>query len=938
MSSILNNLPPWPQLSFVLAKEMLRLEIPQRFLTATEQESFTQALTSFDSWTMFISKDHINVFRVRTMISEQLIPFFSNQENCCCQSPLDLKKLCLQAHQIEQSSPVPTAIKEFVNSDHVPLLDIFHTLEFDMADMMEQRKLDEFKTQEEAQEEESAPTFTILDENDHSSLKYLLKGISENRNKTSLSDRELRNLLLDAKPHRSKWANDDKIGQEDLYEACEKVLTDLKNYTEHSTPFLSKVNKREAPDYLEVIKDPMDLGLVAKKLKHCQYKNKREFANDLYLIYENCLAYNTNPGSEFRKHATAMKRKTDRLLVGVPEISIKERSEHDMEEMEETDDEDHTRERSMTHESLEDLPHHRHHNHYGGKHPQKGTPLKPLTELVDDNDDAPSAPVDFGEIQNKIWTQVTKNTRAKLTTDIEKEYQFEFGNRSAMHRSALDMERFSRLEHLHQQPELTKKLMRCSSTAFVRWVDRHEGSSVHDLFDLTSEDEEGFDGGFFFSSKTRSEKLPPPTDEDDALRTDLFLPEYYLLSGVPEIAGVAEEYLAQDDEDEEAVPSLDVYVATKPPQSGLVHSIDHNIELMQHNRSIYNKCMAVRNNQPISTEIGPTTYQSPAPVDTGTPTPSLTQNTPPMLLNKQASDQMLQRSVSNILQHAGFESSHSTALNVLTDMMSEYLGNIAKTARKYWDMHGKSMTGEDILQHTLSENNVESVGELDRYVTDDIQKYGNRLLDSRRKLENTYRDLVTGPAEGVQDNHEDDEALINGLFNQDLGEDFFGFKELGLDQAFNMRSLTVPPRLLIGKDKPLIIPTKSEPKTKYPHPPSFIPATPHAFIGLLKPWFQSRPPTTLEDEYIPKKSTRPRQPPVNIRSAYLQHQQAKRRVLKDGSNTQANEEAKRKRKRALEESKAQKKKQKLELKQLKLAEKEQKKKIREEEKLAKKKV
>jgi transcriptional activator SPT7 len=62
-------------------------------------------------------------------------------------------------------------------------------------------------------------------------LKYLLQGISENRAKTSLSDRELRNLLLDVKPHKSKWANDDRIGQEDLYEACEKVLIDLKNYT-----------------------------------------------------------------------------------------------------------------------------------------------------------------------------------------------------------------------------------------------------------------------------------------------------------------------------------------------------------------------------------------------------------------------------------------------------------------------------------------------------------------------------------------------------------------------------------------------------------------------------------------------------------------------------------------------------------------------------------
>jgi transcriptional activator SPT7 len=81
--------------------------------------------------------------------------------------------------------------------------------------------------------------------------QYLLQGIVANRQKTSLSDRELQNLLSDFKPHRSKWANDDRVGQEELYEACEKVLMDLKNYTEHSTPFLNKVNKREAPDYFE---------------------------------------------------------------------------------------------------------------------------------------------------------------------------------------------------------------------------------------------------------------------------------------------------------------------------------------------------------------------------------------------------------------------------------------------------------------------------------------------------------------------------------------------------------------------------------------------------------------------------------------------------------------------------------------------------------------
>lgn len=80
----------------------------------------------------------------------------------------------------------------------------------------------------------------------------------------------------------------------------------------------------------------MDLGTVTKKLKQLEYKNKQEFSEDLYLIYDNCLAYNTNPASEYRKHAMAMRRKTDRLLVRVPNISIKDKS--DGEQDDEVDD------------------------------------------------------------------------------------------------------------------------------------------------------------------------------------------------------------------------------------------------------------------------------------------------------------------------------------------------------------------------------------------------------------------------------------------------------------------------------------------------------------------------------------------------------------------------------------------------------------------------
>lgn len=44
-----------------------------------------------------------------------------------------------------------------------------------------------------------------------------------------------------------------------------------------------------------VIKNPMDLGTMQKKLKGGQYKNKAQFAHDLDLIWDNCLLYNASP-------------------------------------------------------------------------------------------------------------------------------------------------------------------------------------------------------------------------------------------------------------------------------------------------------------------------------------------------------------------------------------------------------------------------------------------------------------------------------------------------------------------------------------------------------------------------------------------------------------------------------------------------------------------
>jgi transcriptional activator SPT7 len=80
-------------------------------------------------------------------------------------------------------------------------------------------------------------------------LKHLIARIDMKRDQVRASDAELRLLMNEVRKNRSKWASEENVNQEELYEALEKVLTELKAHTEYSTPFLTRVNKRDAPDY-----------------------------------------------------------------------------------------------------------------------------------------------------------------------------------------------------------------------------------------------------------------------------------------------------------------------------------------------------------------------------------------------------------------------------------------------------------------------------------------------------------------------------------------------------------------------------------------------------------------------------------------------------------------------------------------------------------------
>ena len=80
-------------------------------------------------------------------------------------------------------------------------------------------------------------------------LKNLIRVIDANRGRVSATDLELRGLFGEVRKGRSKWSSDDKIGQEELYESAETVLNLLRGKPEQSSVFLTRVNKKDAPDY-----------------------------------------------------------------------------------------------------------------------------------------------------------------------------------------------------------------------------------------------------------------------------------------------------------------------------------------------------------------------------------------------------------------------------------------------------------------------------------------------------------------------------------------------------------------------------------------------------------------------------------------------------------------------------------------------------------------
>lgn len=88
-------------------------------------------------------------------------------------------------------------------------------------------------------------------------------------------------------------------------------------------PFLHPVDPiaLNVPDYLDVIKNPMDISTLQTNLNSNKYNTKDEFIKDVQLIFSNCYTYN-GINSQISEMAKSLEKVFDNMLKKMPKEVI----------------------------------------------------------------------------------------------------------------------------------------------------------------------------------------------------------------------------------------------------------------------------------------------------------------------------------------------------------------------------------------------------------------------------------------------------------------------------------------------------------------------------------------------------------------------------------------------------------------------------------------
>ncbi|KAI1377997.1 hypothetical protein F4677DRAFT_414136 [Hypoxylon crocopeplum] len=814
---------------------------------------------------------------------------------------------------------------------------IFYTLENDRAAMLEQQQLEESEKQLQAEMDKNTnhnASAGTSGENHGSlssanlgasslTLKHLIARIDMKRDMVRASDAELRSLMNEVRKNRSKWANEENVNQEELYEALEKVLTELKAHTEYSTPFLQRVNKKDAPDYYNFIKQPMDLGTMTKKLKSLHYKSKADFVTDLNLIWDNCLRYNQDMNHPLRRMANGMRKEAEKLIPLIPDLVIRPRAEVEAEERrkqnggdddggDDSDDEPimssrgriaggakGTKSRKTHSDHKEGTPSveqkpilqlngllakaHREGSELDGSNgfatPPIGGSMTPgvnghsgIGSNVDAMDiDGPelngmalgqalndAAQQAYEDEEYKIWKQVTKKDRALITKSRFQLFKDKKLNidEPALLRTKAGMRRYLRNRQQAEAVGLAGETQDSSAGP------SKEAKATETLAEGMEEDEE---------------KVIP----------DYYEPQTVVPDIPPKLQWIEDEEGQLINQHEEFLHALPSGYFTAP-KSALTQKFDANLRQMQETRKICSKISVIKQMQ-LQTQVYANQFPkyNPEPFHEADVEPHVTCGDN-IVMAPEVCRAAMQRSVGKIFYHAGFEELQPSAMDAITDIAADYFGKLIKTFKSYTEIEMKDpspeyfqrgytaqprFNEEEALLHTLSEGGY-SVEALESYAKDEVERLGHRLTGIHERMKSHLGDLLR-PA--VSENNQDGSAafddgsdqFIGGDFAEELGEDFFGFKELGLSGEMG-GMLSVPLHLLqsrVRNQYQVQNPTQGPSDTvlfeDLSPPDPITKENIQEQIGLVKNFFLAKlhangDTPLVEDEDLPIKHRRPR--------------------------------------------------------------------------------
>ena len=95
-----------------------------------------------------------------------------------------------------------------------------------------------------------------------------------------------RNSSSSSKKSKSKLSKMDKD-----VTVCHTVISEMLGM-ENAWPFVKPVNPKAFPTYKKIIKQPMDLTTIKKKLESGNMKTREDFISSVNLIFENCELFN----------------------------------------------------------------------------------------------------------------------------------------------------------------------------------------------------------------------------------------------------------------------------------------------------------------------------------------------------------------------------------------------------------------------------------------------------------------------------------------------------------------------------------------------------------------------------------------------------------------------------------------------------------------------